>query len=225
MGLTIGSINGNENPCSERNHSMSLQIGEPASPTFRQPLALLSDCHRRVEKFLGLLIRVAHEADGGPLNPPQREALETSLRYFREAAPKHTADEEDSLFPRLRGLGTPEAEALMEKVAALEDDHATAGLDHDAVELFGRLWLARNRLDGDEVASLHVHLESLRALYVHHIRVEDTEVLPAAGQLLAEADLAEVGREMAARRGQPFERPGFSDRTRPTRDLDRHATA
>lgn len=204
---------------------MSLQIGEAASPTFQQPLALLSDCHRRVEKFLGLLLRVAREADGGPLNPMQREALETSLRYFREAAPKHTADEEDSLFPRLRALGTPEAVAVMEKIAALEADHRTAGPDHDAVELFGRLWLARNRLGADEVASMRTHLESLHMLYGRHIRIEDDEVFPAAARLLAATDLAEVGREMAERRGQPFERPGFSGRPVSKQSPDHHAAA
>jgi hemerythrin-like domain-containing protein len=204
---------------------MSLQIGEAASPTFQQPLALLSDCHRRVEKFLGLLLRVAREADGGPLNPMQREALETSLRYFREAAPKHTADEEDSLFPRLRALGTPEAVAVMEKIAALEADHQTAGPDHAAVELFGRLWLARNRLGADEVASMRTHLESLHMLYGRHIVIEDNEVFPTAARLLAAADLAEVGREMAERRGQPFERPGFPGRPVSKQSPDHHAAA
>jgi hypothetical protein len=113
----------------------------------------------------------------------------------------------------------------MEKIAALEADHRTAGPDHDAVELFGRLWLARNCLGADEVASMQAHLESLHALYSGHIRIEDDEVFPAAARLLAAADLAEVGREMAARRGQPFERPGFSGRPIFDQLLNRHATA
>ena len=29
------------------------------------------------------------------------DSLESALRYFREAAPKHTADEAQSVFPRL----------------------------------------------------------------------------------------------------------------------------
>jgi hypothetical protein len=41
------------------------------------------------------------------LNEEQRGAFEAALRYFREAAPKHTADEEESLFPRLRRIGAP----------------------------------------------------------------------------------------------------------------------
>lgn len=204
---------------------MTLRIGEAASPTFQQPLALMSDCHRRVERFLGLLRRVAHESEGGPLNPLQREALETALRYFREAAPKHTADEEESLFPRLRALGTPEALAVLEKVAALEADHEAAGPAHDAVEIFGRLWLARNRLGSDELAALRGHLDELDALYRRHIAIEDHEVFPLAGRILAEAALADVGREMAERRGQPFQRPGLAEAVRRSNPSPRHATA
>lgn len=190
--------------------TMSIKIGEPTSPTFQQPLALLSDCHRRVEHFLGLLRRVAHDADGGPLNPLQREALETALRYFREAAPKHTADEEESLFPRLRVLGTSEALAVLGKIRALEADHKTAGHSHKAVEIFGKLWLIQNHLGPDEIAAMKTHLDSLHALYSAHIAIEDAEVFPAAARLLRNDDLDAVGREMAARRGQPFDRPGFA---------------
>jgi hemerythrin-like domain-containing protein len=189
---------------------MTLRIGEPTSPTFQQPLALLSDCHRRVEHFLGLLRRVANDAAGGPLHPLQREALETALRYFREAAPKHTADEEESLFPRLRALGTPEALAVLEKVHALEADHKTAGHSHEVVEVFGRLWLVQNHLGPDEIAAMKTHLESLHALYSAHIAIEDSEVFPAAARLLSDGVLDSVGREMATRRGQPFARPGFA---------------
>jgi hypothetical protein len=55
-----------------------IQIGQKPSPTFQQPLELLSDCHRRVESFLRDLILVAEQARGGELNPQQRPALETA---------------------------------------------------------------------------------------------------------------------------------------------------
>lgn len=188
---------------------MSLRIGEPVSPTFQQPLALLSDCHRRVERFLALLQRVAQEADGGPLNPLQREALETSLRYFREAAPKHTADEEESLFPRLRALGTPEANAVMATVDALETDHGAARPAHETVEILGQLWLAANALQPEEITCLRSKLTMLNELYRKHIAIEDADVFPAAGRLLSAATLEDVGREMAQRRGQPFRPRGL----------------
>ncbi len=209
----------------KKESAMNIRIGEAASPTFQQPLALMSDCHRRVERFLGLLLRVTAEAAGGPLNPLQREALETALRYFREAAPKHTADEEESLFPRLRALDTPESREVLAKVQRLEGDHQTAAPAHHAVEIFGRLWLVQNRLETDVVILLQSHLGALHALYGRHIAVEDTEVFPLAARLLGDAELAAVGREMAARRGQPFEPGGLANRTNRLQPLPHHAAA
>ena len=52
---------------------------------------MLGDCHRRIERFLNALLTVATGAKGGPLTNEQQAALSTGLRYFREAAPKHTA--------------------------------------------------------------------------------------------------------------------------------------
>src|ERR1041384_2359243 len=104
---------------------MPIQIGQKLSPTFQQPLELLSDCHRSVESFLHVLILVAEQARGGELNAQQREALETALRYFREAAPKHTADEEESLFPRMRELGDKATREALITIQNLEADHDT----------------------------------------------------------------------------------------------------
>jgi hypothetical protein len=75
--------------------------------TFGNPVGLLSDCHRRIESFLSMLLAVASHADGA-LDMELPNALETALKYFREAAPMHTADEEESLFPLLRLLGRPD---------------------------------------------------------------------------------------------------------------------
>ena len=76
----------------------------------------MSDCHRHIEMFLGALEGVASVIDH-PLTEETRAALESALRYFREAAPKHTADEEESLFPRMRQKRDPnvEARALLRK--------------------------------------------------------------------------------------------------------------
>ena len=182
-----------------------IQIGQKPSPTFQQPLELLSDCHRRVESFLHALILVTEQAGGGDLNAQQREALETALRYFREAAPKHTADEEESLFPRMRGLGDAATRAALAKIQALEADHVVAKEGHDAVEQLGQRWLANGRLPADEASRLLGHLRELQSIYERHIAVEDHEIFPLAKQVLDAKTLDAVGREMAGRRGQDFE--------------------
>src|SRR5262245_5544144 len=83
---------------------MPIQIGAKAAHTFNNPIGLLTDCHRRIKKFLIMMITVMRQTHGGPLKTTQQEALELALQYFREAAPKHTMDEEVSLFPRMRPL-------------------------------------------------------------------------------------------------------------------------
>lgn len=187
---------------------MPIQIGQKPSPTFQEPLELLSDCHRRVESFLRALILVAEQARGGELDSRQREALETALRYFREAAPRHTADEEESLFPRMRELGGHATREALAKIEALEADHETAKNGHDAVEQLGQQWLVSGRLSAEETSRLLQHLRDLESIYERHIAVEDNEIFPLAKQVLDGQSLKEVGREMAERRGQNFEWQG-----------------
>ena len=185
---------------------MAIQIGAKPSPTFSEPLELLSDCHRRVESFLRALIIVSEKARGGELDARHREALETALRYFREAAPKHTADEEESLFPRMRELGDAAAREALARIDALEADHIVAKRAHDLVETLGQKWLATGRLEAAELDEMLASLKELHAIYERHIAVEDTEIFPLAAKVLSKEKLAEVGREMARRRGQDPDR-------------------
>jgi len=186
---------------------MSIQIGQKPSPTFAQPLELLSDCHRRVENFLQALVLVSEQARGGVLNSMQREALETALRYFREAAPRHTADEEESLFPRLREHGGELAREAMQKLQALEAEHVVARRSHQVVEELGQEWLSRGSLSPAQADSLAAHLRQLSSIYEGHIALEDTEIFPLAGKLLEAGTLEQIGQEMASRRGQNFRSP------------------
>jgi hypothetical protein len=63
---------------------MAVRIGDESS-SFDEPLELLSDCHRRIERFLAALIAVARDNSGSALNPEQERALQVALRYFRRA--------------------------------------------------------------------------------------------------------------------------------------------
>lgn len=182
---------------------MPVQIGQPRAPSFAEPLALLSDCHRRIEHFLETMIVVTEQRAGGALPAQHREALDGALRYFREAAPKHTADEDESLFPRLRAAAPAAAQA---EVAALQADHDRATAAHAVVDDIGAAWLRDDRLPAERVARLRAVLEELRAIYHRHIAVEDERVFPLAARVLDGAQLREIGREMARRRGHDPER-------------------
>jgi hemerythrin-like domain-containing protein len=179
---------------------MPIQIGQSPGHDFDEPLGLLSDCHRRIEHFLRVLVVVDQEAAGGPLTPPNRSALEASLRYFATAAPKHTADEEESLFPRLRDSSDPAASAAMILVERLEHDHDEASGHHEAVAVLVQRWLEADCLSPSEAEELRQRLVHLQALYQRHITVEDQELFPAAARVLDRTQLHEIGREMAARR-------------------------
>jgi hemerythrin-like domain-containing protein len=178
-----------------------IKIGQSADHGFDEPLGLLSDCHRRIERFLDVLLQIAR-AGGRPLPQADREALSVSLHYFRAAAPRHTADEEQSLFPRLRA--TPDVRAALETLARLESDHRAADAHHEAVDALGTRWLEQGELSPGDAARLREHLGALRGLYHAHIAVEDHELFPAAARALSPGDLEAIGREMADRRGVAF---------------------
>lgn len=54
---------------------MPLQIGQHPDHGFTEPLGLLSDCHRRIEHFLLVLLTVDRDAAGGQLEPGLRAEL------------------------------------------------------------------------------------------------------------------------------------------------------
>ena len=178
---------------------MSVQIGQKQESDFSDPLGLLSDCHRRIEHFLAVLVRVSETAKGRVLEPVEKTALENALAYFRNSAPKHTADEEDSLFPRLRAAA--EAIASLGCVAGLEQDHQLVTRDHHIVDSLGRVWMERGELTTAEHREMTQALKRLSDTYSRHIAVEDQELFPLAARILQSDDISEMGLEMARRRG------------------------
>jgi hemerythrin-like domain-containing protein len=186
---------------------MLVKIGQRADHGFDNPLGLLSDCHRRIEQFLAVLLAIVDKRRGAALPPQDGQALEAALRYFSTAAPRHSADEEHSLFARLRVSDDPEARAALENLERLEADHQVATDRHHAVEALTRRWLSAGTLAPSDVDALREQLVALDRLYRAHIRLEDEVLFPTAGRVLAAADLEAVGREMAARRNVPFTPP------------------
>ena len=110
------------------------------------------------------------------------------------AAPQHTADEEESLFPRMRAAGA------MTSLDALESDHRISAAAHDEVDALGRCWLEAGSLPAESVQRVTGLLKQLADTYAGHIAMEDSEVFPAARRVLSNEALAAVGREMKNRR-------------------------
>jgi hemerythrin-like domain-containing protein len=177
---------------------MPVQIGAK-SHNFTDPTGLLTDCHRRVEMFLGTLQAVAQLIGHFPAEETRR-ALESALRYFAQAAPKHTADEEESLFPRLRQIHDPEIASAFSKLKQLEDDHRWAAPLHANVERLGTQYLSTGSLSSSEVDQFRKDVAALAALYKQHIKVEDELIFPLAARMLSNADKIAMAEEMASRR-------------------------
>ena len=176
---------------------MAVQIGARPDSGFDDPIGMLKDCHRRIERFLGILCQVARQAQGRALNTDERKAVEAALRYFGESGPRHNMDEEDSLFPRLRAMKAVE---VLAKVKRLETEHGEGGVLHDEVARLYSKWIAEGGLSADKGMRLLTITEELQRLYREHIHIEEDEVFPVAAKLLDRDTLAAMGSEFRIRR-------------------------
>jgi hemerythrin-like domain-containing protein len=175
-----------------------IRIGGGAPPRFDQPLELLKDCHRRIEYFLDALSGAIARNRRGPLDAEGREFLSRAIEYFRTGLPRHMSDEEDSLFPRLRGHAS-----LTARLDSLSEDHREETEFMEALLIRLEPIAAGETLPSDLLDGLAAQAGALRERYAGHIEREELELFPAAAGLLSEAELAEIGGEMAARRGVP----------------------
>lgn len=175
---------------------MAVQIGARPDSGFDDPLGMLADCHRRIERFLNILCRVAEQAEGRALRGEEIEAVEAALRYFQESGPRHNKDEEESIFPRLRDAHA----VVMVEVDRLEDEHReTEALHQECAELYAR-WMGEDGLHGADRNRLRAVVTRLDRIYREHIRLEEDVVFPCAAKLLDRSAVAQVGTEFKARR-------------------------
>ena len=159
----------------------------------------MSDCHRRIEMFMRTLSAAA-KFEGRHLSDDESRALEAALRYFREAAPKHNADEEESLFPRLRSLPDLEVQRVLINLDRLEKEHRWAVPLHMEIDRLGQQWLSKGRLGKDEVCAFRTAIRKLVAMYGTHIHFEESALFPLATRVLSPAQTTDIAREMAKRR-------------------------
>ncbi len=179
---------------------MPVSMGAKGQADFTQPIELMMDCHRRIENFLEVLQRVVKRYGRDQLDDEGRAALETALNYFAQAAPRHTADEEESLFPRMRQCSQAQVRQAMAEIDTLESDHRKAEAAHARVDEVGRAWLESGRLDARDRDELEALLTDMTATYARHIRIEDQQIFVLAAQTLEAQELQQVGREMKERR-------------------------
>lgn len=175
---------------------MGIQIGAKPDSGFDDPIGMLTDCHRRIERFLEVLCIVAGRAQGRSLSDEETLAVQASLQYFRSGGQRHTADEEESLFPRLRS----ESAAAVAELAGLESDHQHANELHDEVERLFTAWIANGRQNSADEQRILDATAELSGIYKEHIKTEEEVVFPVAAQQLSSQSIAAMGEEFRARR-------------------------
>lgn len=177
-------------------------IGQTLVPNFADPLGLMSHCHRKIEGHLAGL------AASGEILLAGRtvelagafQVIDAARAHFAVRGPKHTEDEEVSLFPRMREYGGHEAEEALAALAALETEHRVAeGVHAEFDELVE--WLPRDGSAGvKEIDLFNELVAELADLYRPHIRVEDEIIFPSAARVIPPDALSIIGQEMRARR-------------------------
>jgi hemerythrin-like domain-containing protein len=175
---------------------MAIQIGAKPDSGFDDPMGMLKDCHRRIESYLGILCIVVNRAEDRSLTDEEREAVQAALAYFRTGGQRHTADEEESLFPRLRRFDAKSAEEM----DRLEDDHCEANSLHNSVEQLYSKWIESGGLSAADYRQLCSETARLKQLYSAHIDVEEAIVFARASQLLDSESITAIGSEFRSRR-------------------------
>ncbi len=168
-----------------------------AGASFDAPLAMLAECHRRVERQCATLARLGPHLSAHGSDAAAAQAAVAVMRYFDLAAPNHHADEEDDLFPALiESMAGSDAVCLREMIAGLEADHRE--LERRWAVLRGTLQAVaageRATLSSDDV-------QAFADLYARHIAREEGELLPMAERLIDAAELERIGAAMRRRRG------------------------
>lgn len=169
---------------------------------FAQPLLLWGACHQRGQRVALLLQRLFEHLElHGPSDATRVTAAEVR-RYLVEAAPRHHADEDVDLFPRLRrqidarGKCIPEAGRAVEALDVLERDHVR--LEDQWQRVQAALVHAETAVPTLEHCAI---ADEFAGGFITHHEIEDQLITPVAERALTGEDLAAIGAAMAARRG------------------------
>jgi iron-sulfur cluster repair protein YtfE (RIC family) len=154
----------------------------------------LVECHGRIRDVTAIAARLG--AAEGASEVEVREAAARVRRYFSESLPRHVADEEDSLEPRLRGRD-PGLDAALDR---MHREHRA----HDPLVV--RLVAACAEVEADpaRLAALQPEIAAvtaeLAAELAGHLASEEEQVFPALRRILSEEERAAIRAEMRARR-------------------------
>lgn len=178
--------------------SPSIGLSSPLDPIpenlLRHPIDFICADHYRQRVLCDILDSLVFEPD----RDSARDDMAAVLAYLRTDLPLHVADEEEDLLPRLLIRAEP-GDRIRRMLLVLSEEHESDR------ELVARLVRAIEPIvAGDKPpddASFLKTAAAFAATQRRHIDWEERVVFPLARMRLTRDDLAEIGQEMAARRG------------------------
>jgi hemerythrin-like domain-containing protein len=170
----------------------NIQTSPKPSSDSEDAISLLLGCHQRIRHFTEVALRLARNPEAPASD--RADAARSVLRYFQVALPLHEADENESIYPRLRRKLRPGA--LAEANEAMVRQHTE--IDAVIAELIPQ-WqsVAASSSPSPELLSITRHLQEL---WDAHLSLEEEHVVPALRQHLTADDLKSIRDEMSARR-------------------------
>jgi iron-sulfur cluster repair protein YtfE (RIC family) len=185
-----------------RFQSIDMRLTRISMPTGKDaalpsPVEMLRDCHARIRHFTQLGCTLA-----GAQGAPESEIAEAStavFRYFKRALPLHEADENQSVFPRLRKALPPGA-LVREAAETMVSQHKA--IDVLVAELLIPCDILRHqpeRLPALAQGLQHV-TGALAKIFEAHLLLEETVVFPALKESLTPKQIQEIRHEMQQRR-------------------------
>jgi hemerythrin-like domain-containing protein len=165
----------------------------PDPDAFRDPLAFIRDDHGRQLRMCNLLDAFTEKLEVEPVKPLASALLE----YLKDDLPLHTEDEERDLLPALERRCEPD-DGLEEIKRQLSREHElNADLVTFMVDDLEALADGRSLTNPVRLAT---NVKEFSETQRQHVTWEERVLLPLARQRLTPEDLAEIGRNMAARR-------------------------
>jgi pyridoxamine 5'-phosphate oxidase len=176
---------------------VSIPLFEPV-PGFDQPIAVLKHCHDRIRKQLDTLQKLS-ALPHPETQADARQAAESVLRYFNQAAHLHHEDEEHDLLPMLQATASDEdARTLSDLLPGILQEHRQMDAAWTALDRQLQAIAAGNgsALSADDV-------ERFAETYRAHMVREETYIASMAKRILAPEQMQRLGAAMRARRGIP----------------------
>lgn len=166
-------------------------------PKTEDAVDLLTGCHDRIRHFTGVAMKLAH-AQGAPPEEVVQAAAGVH-RYYTVSLPLHEADEEETLRPRLSGVGD---ERLRHALLAMSQQHMA--IDEQLERLLPLLVMVQNNPQalsaaGAEMCSI---TKALDEIFRAHLQLEEEVIFPAILSALPASVQEEMLNEIRGRRAQ-----------------------